>query len=163
MSIKRKILSFVVVPMLMLMLTGVGCETKVKKDEAMEASVKQNKKEDFSKNLAYLMKDFSEQSKEIDGIVKSSKSMKKKSEELKEVSKPYLELVDKISKLEYEVKDHPVQHNVGLAMIHVKDGVEIIQEGLDKGKEYEVDGGIERLETASKLIDKANKELKKSK
>ena len=33
----------------MLMLTGVGCETKVKKDEAMEASVKQNKKEDFSK------------------------------------------------------------------------------------------------------------------
>lgn len=88
--------------------------------------------------------------------------MKKKSEELKELSKPYLELVDKISKLEYE-EDHPVQHNVGLAMIHVKDGVEIIQEGLDKGKEYEVDGGVERLETASKLIDKANKELKKSK
>ncbi|WP_429682475.1 hypothetical protein [Bacillus paramobilis] len=49
---KRKILSFLVVPMLML--TGVGCETKVKKDEAMEASVKQNKKEDFSKNLEYL-------------------------------------------------------------------------------------------------------------
>lgn len=160
MSMKRKILSFVIVPMLML--TGVGCETKVKKDEAMEASVKQNKKEDFSKNLTYLMKDFSEQSKEIDGIVKSSKSMKKKSEELKEVSKPYLELVDKISKLEYE-EDYPIQHNVGLAMIHVKDGVEIIQGGLDKGKEYEVDGGIERLETASKLIDKANKELKKSK
>ncbi|PHB05820.1 hypothetical protein COE81_16645, partial [Bacillus wiedmannii] len=106
MSMKRKILSFLVVPMLML--TGVGCETKVKKDEAMEASVKQNKKEDFSKNLEYLMKDFSEQSKEIDGIVKSSKSMKKKSEELKEVSKPYLELVEKISKLEYKEKDHPV-------------------------------------------------------
>ncbi len=161
MSMKRKILSFVVVPMLML--TGVGCETKVKKDEAMEASVKQNKKEDFSKNLAYLMKDFSEQSKEIDGIVKSSKSMKKKSEELKEVSKPYLELVDKISKLEYEEKDFPVQDKVGIAMIHVKDGVEIIQGGLDKGEKDEVEFGIERLETASKLIDKANKESKKSK
>ncbi|MBK5491978.1 hypothetical protein P4255_28565 [Bacillus wiedmannii] len=161
MLMKRKILSFLVVPMLML--TGGGCETKVKKDEAMEASVKQNKKEDFSKNLEYLMKDFSEQSKEIDGIVKSSKSMKKKSEKLKEVSKPYLELVDKLSKLEYEEKDHPVQHNVGVAMIHVKDGVAIIQEGLDKGKENEVDAGVERLETASKLIDKANKELKKSK
>ncbi len=52
----------------------------------MEASVKQNKKEDYSKDLAYLMKDFSEQSKEIDDIVNSSKSMKKKSEELKELS-----------------------------------------------------------------------------
>lgn len=45
-------------------------------------------------------------------------------------------------------------------MIHVKDGVAIIQESLDKGKENEVDAGVERLETASKLIDKANKELK---
>lgn len=162
MSMKRKMLSFVVVPMLLL--TGVGCETKVKKDEAMEASVKQNKKEDYRKNLAYLMRDFSEQSKEIDGILKSSKSMKKKSEEFKEVSKPYLELVDKISQLEYEQKDYPVQFNVGKAMIYVKDGVENIQDGLDEGNKEIVEIASKHyLETASKLIDEANKESKKAK
>ncbi len=71
--------------------------------------------------------------------------------------------MEKISKLEYEQKDFPVQHNVGKAMIYVKDGVEIIQGGLDKGGKMEVDIGSERLETSSKLIDAANKEAKKSK
>ena len=48
-------------------------------------------------------------------------------------------------------------------MIYVKDGVEIIQGGLDKGEKMEVGIGSERQETASKLIDAANKEAKKSK
>ncbi|PFE05268.1 hypothetical protein COE15_05655 [Bacillus cereus] len=159
---KRKLLSLAIP---MLILTGVGCEsTNKKEDEAMKVSVEQNKKEDYRKNVSYLLEDFSEQSKEIDDLLDSRKSMKKKAVKLKELSKPYFELVDKIEKLDYvSSNDYEVQHNVGKAMIYIKNAVENIQKGLEEEDKDIVEIAKEDLKTGAELIDKATKEMNKNK
>ncbi|WP_242274563.1 hypothetical protein [Bacillus cereus group sp. BfR-BA-01310] len=130
----------------------------------MEVSVKQNKKEDYNKNVAYLLKDFSEQSKEIDNLLDSGKSMEKKAVKLKELTKLYFELVDKINNLDYALtEDIEIQKNVGKAMLSAKSGVEVVQMGLEKEDKDLVNVAREDLESSSKLVDKVTKELDKKK
>ncbi|MGG0726897.1 hypothetical protein [Bacillus paramycoides] len=130
----------------------------------MEVSVKQNKKEDYNKNVAYLLKDLSEQSKEIDNLLDSGKSMEKKAVKLKELTKPYFELVDKINNLDYALtEDIEIQKNVGKAMLSAKSGVEVVQMGLEKEDKDLVNVAREDLESSSKLVDKVTKELDKKK
>ncbi|EEL95927.1 hypothetical protein bmyco0001_56660 [Bacillus mycoides DSM 2048] len=156
-------LAFAVVPMLLL--TGAGCESKdKKKDEAMEVSVKENKKEDYNKNALYLLEDYTKQSEEIKDLVDSRKSNKKKAEKLKELSKPYFELTGKIDKLDYKLtEDIKPQLNVSKAMIYSKHGVESIQKGLEKDAKDSIEIARKDLDEASELVDKATKELSKKK
>ncbi|WP_242215655.1 hypothetical protein [Bacillus cereus group sp. BfR-BA-01383] len=160
---KRKLLAFAVVPMLLV--TGVGCESKEKKkDEVMEASVKENKQEDYSKNATYLLKDYTEQTEEIQDLVNSRKSNKKKAEKLKELSKPYFELVDKIDKLDYALDpDNKTPVKVTKAMIYSKSGVENMQTALEENDEDSIGFAKKNIDEAIEIVDKATKELNKKK
>ncbi|SEJ62512.1 hypothetical protein [Bacillus thuringiensis] len=159
---KRKLLTLAIP---MLLITGVGCESNdKKKDEVMEASVKENKKEDYSKNATYLLKDYTEQTEEIKDLIDSRKSNKKKAEKLKELSKPYFELIDKIDKLDYKLaEDNKAPINISKAMLFSKSGVENIQAGLEKDDKDTIEFAKQDLDEASGLVDKATKELSKKK
>lgn len=160
MIMKRKLLAFAVVPMLLL--TGVGCESEFKKDEAMETSVKQNKKEDYNKNVSYLLKNFSHQTKEISNLLDSGKSMEKKSEKLKELSKPYFELIDKINDLDYDLGKKPeVKKDVGEAMLIARSSVDLAQMGLKDDDKDSIKSSLKDLESVSETADKVSKDLDK--
>ncbi|OAK05629.1 hypothetical protein A6279_27980 [Bacillus wiedmannii] len=53
---------------------AAGCTTKEKQVDS-KISIEQNKKEDYEENLAYLMKDVSEQSKVVSDILTGQKSV----------------------------------------------------------------------------------------
>ncbi|AFQ29866.1 hypothetical protein P4493_05550 [Bacillus thuringiensis] len=159
---KRKLLALAIP---MLLITGVGCESKdKKKDEVMEASIKQNKKEDYNKNASYLLKEFMEQTEEIDDSLDSWKSMDKKAVKLKELKKPYFELIEKIENLDYALKeDTQLQKDVGRAMFTAKTGIDMIEIGLKDEDKEAVNTSRKDLESASKSADKIVKELDKKK
>ncbi|PGF05391.1 hypothetical protein COM61_02450 [Bacillus toyonensis] len=159
---KRKLLALAIP---MLLVTGVGCESKdKKKDEVLEASVKQNKKEDYNKNASYLLKEFMEQTKEIDDSLDSWKSMDKKAVKLKELKKPYLELIDRIENLDYTLKeDTQLQKDVARAMLTAKSGLDLVEMGLKDEDKEAVNDYRKDLDSASKSVDKIVKELDKKK
>ncbi|WP_242491267.1 hypothetical protein [Bacillus cereus] len=63
----------------------------------------------------------------------------------------------------YDQKYYLVQKEVDEAMTYVKAGVEPMQTGLSMGDEVSVEIASDELITASKLIDKGHKEMKKIK
>ncbi|KUH40829.1 MULTISPECIES: hypothetical protein [Bacillus] len=63
----------------------------------------------------------------------------------------------------YDQKYYLVQKEVDEAMTYVKAGVEHMQTGLSMGDKVSVEIASDELITASKLIDKGHKEMKKIK
>ncbi|PES62111.1 hypothetical protein CN505_30015 [Bacillus cereus] len=157
---KRKILALIVPVML---LSAAGCVNNQKEKEEIKVSIEQNKPEDYPKNLEYLMKDFTDQARDIDNLINSKKSQYKKATEFRELSEPFLDTVDKVKKLEYDQKYFPVRNKVDEAMTYVKAGVDHMQTALSMGDKVSVEIAVDELKTASKLIDEGHKEMKKIK
>ncbi|MRB31115.1 tungsten formylmethanofuran dehydrogenase, partial [Bacillus thuringiensis] len=104
---KRKLLALAI-PMLLVTSIGVGCSAKEKQVDP-KVSIEQNKKEDYKENLAYLMKDLSEQSKVVSDILTSKKSVEEKQKEFETASKDLLAIGDKVKALNASDKYKDVQ------------------------------------------------------
>lgn len=74
---------------------SAGCTTKRKQVDS-KISIEQNKKADYEENLAYLMKDVSEQSKVVSDILTGQKSVEEKKKEFDLASKDLLETSEKV-------------------------------------------------------------------
>ncbi|MGF2715708.1 tungsten formylmethanofuran dehydrogenase, partial [Bacillus cereus] len=117
---------------LMLVAGGAaGCTTKEKQVDS-KISIEQNKKEDYEENLAYLMKDISEQSKVVSDILTSQKSVEeKKKKEFDLASKDLLETSDKVKKLKHDEKYKDVQFTMDTAMGLLDMSLKSIGDGLE--------------------------------
>ncbi|PHE64178.1 tungsten formylmethanofuran dehydrogenase [Bacillus toyonensis] len=157
---KRKILAFAVVPMLLL--TGVGCSSKDKPVDS-KTSIEQNKKEDYRTNLAYLMKDISEQSQVISNVLTSQKSVEEKQKEYEKVSKDLLKTSDKVKKLKYEEKYKDAQFTVETAMGLLDMSIKLVGDGLEMKDQKMMELGNDAVTKASKKLNEANKMMEEIK
>ncbi|MGF2716200.1 tungsten formylmethanofuran dehydrogenase [Bacillus cereus] len=156
---KRKMLAFAVVPMLLL--TGVGCS----KDKPVDSktSIEQNKKEDYKENLAYLMKDVSEQSQVVSNVLTSQKSVEEKKVEFDKASKDLIETAKKVKNLKHEEKYKDVQFTMNTAMGLLEMSLNSISDGLEMKDKNMMQIGNDAVVKASKKIDEANKMMKEIK
>ncbi|MBJ8073213.1 hypothetical protein BWGOE4_09680 [Bacillus mycoides] len=146
---------------LMLVAGGAaGCTTKEKQVDS-KISIEQNKKEDYEENLAYLMKDISEQSKVVSDILTSQKSVEeKKKKEFDLASKDLLETSEKVKKLKHDEKYKDVQFTMDTAMGLLDMSLKSIGDGLELKDRKLIEIGNDAVVKASKKIDEANKMMK---
>ncbi|PQZ52214.1 tungsten formylmethanofuran dehydrogenase [Bacillus sp. MYb209] len=137
----------------------VGCSAKEKQVDS-KVSIEQNKKEDYKENLAYLMKDISEQSKVVSNILTSQKSVEEKKKEFNLASKDLLETSEKVKKLKHDEKYKDVQFTMDTAMGLLDMSLKSIGDGLELKDRNLMEIGNDAVVKASKKIDEANKMLK---
>ncbi|MBG9688821.1 MULTISPECIES: DUF7018 domain-containing (lipo)protein [Bacillus] len=153
---KRKLLALAIP---MLLVTGVGCESNDKKvDSKVEA--KQEKKTDYKMDLAYLMKDISEQSIVMNDVLMSKKPVEEKKKEFDEVSKELLAISDKAKKLEPGKKYKDVQETMNTGMGLLEESLKLIGDGLELKDRNLMTQGNETVIKASKKITEAHQMLK---
>lgn len=139
---------------------AAGCTTKEKQVDS-KISIEQNKKEDYEENLAYLMKDISEQSKVVSDILTSQKSVEeKKKKEFDLASKDLLETSEKVKKLKHDEKYKDVQFTMDTAMGLLDMSLKSIGDGLELKDRKLIEIGNDAVVKASKKIDEANKMMK---
>lgn len=139
---------------------AAGCTTKEKQVDS-KISIEQNKKEDYEENLAYLMKDISEQSKVVSDILTSQKSVEeKKKKEFDLASKDLLETSEKVKKLKHDEKYKDVQFTMDTAMGLLDMSLKSIGDGLELRDRKLIEIGNDAVVKASKKIDEANKMMK---
>ncbi|GLV61700.1 hypothetical protein Bmyc01_03700 [Bacillus mycoides] len=153
---KRKLLALAIP---MLLVTGVGCESNDKKvDSKVEA--KQEKKTDYKMDLAYLMKDISEQSIVMNDVLMSKKPVEEKKKEFDEVSKELLAISDKVKKLEPGKKYKDVQETMNIGLGLLEESLKSIGDGLELKDRNLMTQGNETVIKASKKIAEAHQMLK---
>ncbi|MGG0726896.1 DUF7018 domain-containing (lipo)protein [Bacillus paramycoides] len=153
---KRKLLTLAIP---ILLITGVGCSAKDKPVDP-KVSIEQNKKEDYKMNLAYLMKDVSEQSKVMNDVLTSKKPVEEKKQEFESVSKELLSISDKVKKLEPGKKYKDVQETMNTAMGLLEESLKLIGDGLETKDRNLMIKGNETVVKASKKITEAHDMLK---
>ena len=117
-------------------------------------------KKDYKMQMAYQMKNISEESKVINDILTSQKPVEEKAKEFKEKSKPLLETAEKVKKLEPGEKYKDVQSLLNESMDLVKESVSQTQDGLDKQDRVLLNQGLQTMSNSSKRIVEAHKKLK---
>ncbi|AFQ29865.1 tungsten formylmethanofuran dehydrogenase [Bacillus thuringiensis] len=158
---KRKLLALAI-PMLLVTSIGVGCSAKEKQVDP-KVSIEQNKKEDYKENLAYLMKDLSEQSKVVSDILTSKKSVEEKQKEFETASKDLLAIGDKVKALNASDKYKDVQLTMETAMGLLNMSVLSIKDGFEQKDGNLMSIGNDAIIKASKKIDEANKMMQEIK
>ncbi|ENQ3108580.1 hypothetical protein SAMN04488168_101429 [Bacillus sp. 491mf] len=136
-----------------------GCATDKAETKAKDSKVVEEKK-DYKMEMAYLMKDLSEQSMAIQGILTSETSIDEKAVEFKEKSAPLVKTANKLQKLEPGEKYKDVHATLNESMKLVKDSVVKTQEGLDKKDRNLITEGLQLMSNGSKLITEAHNKLK---
>lgn len=138
---------------------AAGCTTKEKQVDS-KISIEQNKKEDYEENLAYLMKDVSEQSKIVSDILTSQKSVEEKKNEFDLASKDLLETSEKVKKLKHDEKYKDVQFTMDTAMGLLDMSLKLIGDGLELKDRKLIELGNDAVVKASKKINEANEMMK---
>jgi len=124
---------------------AAGCTTKEKQVDS-KISIEQNKKEDYEENLAYLMKDVSEQSKVVSDILTGQKSVEEKKKEFDLASK--------------DEKYKDVQFTMDTAMGLLDMSLKSIGDGLELKDRKLIELGNDAVVKASKKINEANEMMK---
>lgn len=138
---------------------AAGCTTKEKQVDS-KISIEKNKKEDYEENLAYLMKDVSEQSKIVSDILTSQKSVEEKKNEFDLASKDLLETSEKVKKLKHDEKYKDVQFTMDTAMGLLDMSLKLIGDGLELKDRKLIELGNDAVVKASKKINEANEMMK---
>ena len=138
---------------------AAGCTTKEKQVDS-KISIEQNKKEDYEENLAYLMKDVSEQSKVVSDILTGQKSVEEKKKEFDLASKDLLETSEKVKKLKHDEKYKDVQFTMDTAMGLLDMSLKSIGDGLELKDRKLIELGNDAVVKASKKINEANEMMK---
>lgn len=138
---------------------AAGCTTKEKQVDS-KISIEQNKKADYEENLAYLMKDVSEQSKVVSDILTGQKSVEEKEKEFDLASKDLLETSKKVKKLKHDEKYKDVQFTMDTAMDLLDMSLKLIGDGLELKDRKLIELGNDAVVKASKKINEANEMMK---
>jgi hypothetical protein len=139
---------------------AAGCTTKSKQVDS-KISIEQNKKEDYEQNLAYLMKDVSEESKVVSDILTGQKSVEEeKKKEFDLASKDLLETSEKVKKLKHDEKYKDVQFTMDTAMGLLDMSLKLIGDGLELKDRKLIELGNDAVVKASKKINEANEMMK---
>jgi hypothetical protein len=139
---------------------AAGCTTKVKQVDSKISPIEQNKKEDYEQNLAYLMKDVSEESKVVSDILTGQKSVEEKKKEFDLASKDLLETSEKVKKLKHDEKYKDVQFTMDTAMGLLDMSLKLIGDGLELKDRKLIELGNDAVVKASKKINEANEMMK---
>ncbi|MEC2463893.1 tungsten formylmethanofuran dehydrogenase [Bacillus cereus] len=158
---KRKLVALAI-PILLVTTLGVGCSVKEKQVDP-KVSIEQNKKEDYKENLAYLMKDLSEQSKVVSDVLTSNKSVEEKQKEFETASKDLLDTATKLKHLQPSDKYKEVQDKVETAMGLLNMSVLSIKDGFEQKDGNLMNIGNDAIIKASKKINEANKMMEEIK
>ncbi|MDD0820630.1 tungsten formylmethanofuran dehydrogenase [Bacillus cereus] len=142
-----------------LLMFVAGCTTKEKQVEG-KISIEQNKKADYEENLAYLMKDVSEQSKVVSDILTGQKSVEEKGKEFDLASKDLIETSEKVKKLKHDEKYKDVQFTIDTAMDLLDMSLKLIGDGLELKDRKLIELGNDAVVKASKKINEANEMMK---
>lgn len=138
---------------------AAGCTTKEKQVDS-KISIEQNKKADYEENLAYLMKDVSEQSKVVSDILTGQKPVEEKKKEFDLASKDLLETSEKVKKLKHDEKYKDVQFTMDTAMDLLDMSLKLIGDGLELKDRKLIELGNDAVVKASKKINEANEMMK---